>query len=305
MRRFTHKSHVTRARGGRSWWLRPCWSPTMPAARTAHRQHFQTSTAASLPQRDDHILGEGHLDRLDWRASLMANSARDPYWRRACGARSSTTFDSPIEDAGADCHMPMARTEANLVATRAVFAHLRSIRRSEDAEPATACPARCATNQGGEILGTPQSFSGGFVIGQPTRRASIRSSGRLTSTTGAQRIMQSSTGGFRRRRRTHPQVELCASCHTLITTGLRGRRASQSHIPRAGALPGVAPQRVSRQQSVSPATCRQVQEDAPIVRVLAESAGSRGTIRGCEFLHAAGSRSLSTTSSTSAPRLAS
>jgi len=27
---FTHNTHVTRARGGAEWWLRPCWSPTSP-----------------------------------------------------------------------------------------------------------------------------------------------------------------------------------------------------------------------------------------------------------------------------------
>ena len=49
-----------------------------------------------------------------WRSSMMANSARDPYWqasvrRESIDHRSAT---KAIEDECSICHMPMARTQA-------------------------------------------------------------------------------------------------------------------------------------------------------------------------------------------------
>ena len=50
-----------------------------------------------------------------WRPTMMANSARDPYWQS--GVRRET-IDHPqavkeIQDECSKCHMPMARYEAN------------------------------------------------------------------------------------------------------------------------------------------------------------------------------------------------
>src|SRR5688572_1462373 len=62
-----------------------------------------------------------------WRASMMANSSRDPYWQAAVRRE---TIDHPraadeIEDECAVCHMPMARTTAAAQRQRGqVFAHL-------------------------------------------------------------------------------------------------------------------------------------------------------------------------------------
>ena len=58
--------------------------------------------------------GEDISIGTDWRASMMANSARDPYWQAAVRRE---TIDHPaaatdIEDECAACHMPMSRFEA-------------------------------------------------------------------------------------------------------------------------------------------------------------------------------------------------
>src|SRR5882672_9293245 len=63
----------------------------------------------------------------DWRATIMANSARDPYWQAAVRRE---TLDHPeaaadIEDTCATCHMPMARFDAAAAGRRGeVFANL-------------------------------------------------------------------------------------------------------------------------------------------------------------------------------------
>src|SRR5438045_2919316 len=63
-----------------------------------------------------------------WRASIMANSSRDPYWQAAVRREA---IDHPaairvIEDECSTCHMPMARTRANASGRQGeVFSHLR------------------------------------------------------------------------------------------------------------------------------------------------------------------------------------
>ena len=48
---------------------------------------------------------------FDWRSSIMANSARDPYWQASVRREDIDHPESKaeIEDGCADCHMPMAR----------------------------------------------------------------------------------------------------------------------------------------------------------------------------------------------------
>ncbi|MBC7897454.1 MAG: hypothetical protein H7066_18695, partial [Cytophagaceae bacterium] len=62
-----------------------------------------------------------------WGATMMANSARDPYWQASVRTE---TLDHPeraadIQDECAVCHMPMMRYQAHANGERAeVFAHL-------------------------------------------------------------------------------------------------------------------------------------------------------------------------------------
>ena len=51
-----------------------------------------------------------------WRASIMANAARDPYWQAAVRREIADHPDaSPlIQDECAACHMPMARFQAKV-----------------------------------------------------------------------------------------------------------------------------------------------------------------------------------------------
>src|SRR6056297_4238630 len=63
----------------------------------------------------------------DWSGSMMANSARDPYWQAAVRRE---MMDHPeasaeIQDECSACHMPMARYEAKAQGRKGqVFAHL-------------------------------------------------------------------------------------------------------------------------------------------------------------------------------------
>ncbi len=64
---------------------------------------------------------------FEWRASIMANSSRDPYWQASVRRE---TLDHPqmvshIEDECSICHMPLTRYEAKAKGKLGqVFAHL-------------------------------------------------------------------------------------------------------------------------------------------------------------------------------------
>src|SRR5262245_45834093 len=71
--------------------------------------------------------GEDVSIGIAWRASMMANSSRDPYWQ--AGVRRETidhpTAAADIEDECSICHMPMARALAHEAGRKGqVFAHL-------------------------------------------------------------------------------------------------------------------------------------------------------------------------------------
>src|ERR1700747_2887048 len=63
----------------------------------------------------------------DWRASIMGNSSRDPYWQ---GSVRRESIDHPesvaaIEDECSVCHMPITRFEATVRGQHGeVFSHL-------------------------------------------------------------------------------------------------------------------------------------------------------------------------------------
>lgn len=166
--------------------------------------------------------GEDVSIGFDWRASMMANSARDPYWQ--AGVRREV-MDHPeaqalIEDECAICHMPMARFEAHRAGQKGRVFELLPLDSGNPAGRLAADGVSCTlchqiTDQ---KLGTRESFVGGFVIDAERPRRQRHIYGRVKVEPGIRRIMQSSTGGFTPVESEHiRRSELCATCHTLIT----------------------------------------------------------------------------------------
>lgn len=195
------------------------------AARAADFPLFLTSerciachSSLQTPQGNDVSIG------YQWRASMMANSARDPYWQ--AGVRREV-MDYPqaqaaIEDKCATCHMPMARTQAVHGGDMGqVLAHLgRPQNEAPLAFDGVSCPlCHQITAQG---LGTVASFSGGYAIdGKTVSDRAVY--GPFDVDAGRHRIMQSSSG-FQPTMSTHvQQSEFCATCHTLYTESPDGR----------------------------------------------------------------------------------
>jgi hypothetical protein len=169
--------------------------------------------------------GEDVSIGFDWRTSMMANSARDPYWQ--AGVRRES-IDHPeaqadIEDECSVCHMPMARYTANVQGKKGrVFAHLpfpMDDKEGKQAEDGVSCSV--CHQIGKQRLGTPDSFNGRFVVDPPDAADNRPEYGPFPIDAGHTRIMQTSTEGYAPTQDDHiRQSELCATCHTLLTTAL-------------------------------------------------------------------------------------
>jgi hypothetical protein len=187
---------------------------------------------------------------FQWRATMMANSARDPYWHAAVRRE---TLDHPaaaglIEDTCSTCHMPMARFQAHAEGRQGeVLRYLAAAGAGGAAPDATAvvAPDAAAMALDGvsctvchqmrdDNFGQESSFDGGFVIDVSKPPETREIYGRFEVDRGRTRLMNSATG-FLPTQATHLQKsELCATCHTLFTRALDDR----------GNIAGVLPEQV-------------------------------------------------------------
>jgi hypothetical protein len=193
---------------------------------TITRELFQTSDRCMACHNTvATTAGEDISIGFNWRPTMMANAARDPYWQ--AGVRRET-MDHPeakaaIEDECSKCHMPMAHVQSRFEGREGeVFAHLApgaDDRMSELARDGVSC-SMCHQIRA-ERLGTPESFVGGFVVDTTRAPGQREEFGPFEVDSGENRIMRTSTGGYVPTQSDHiRQSELCATCHTLITTAL-------------------------------------------------------------------------------------
>jgi hypothetical protein len=167
--------------------------------------------------------GEDLSIGVAWRATMMAHSGVDPYWK--AGVRRETV-DHPlakaaIEDKCATCHMPMARfarRESGLkgnVLADSEGADLAAGPTSPEARDGVSCSVCHQIRP--DNLGREESFTGGFEVDATTARGERAIFGPFEVATATRRVMRSASG-FEPREGEHVQgSELCATCHTLYT----------------------------------------------------------------------------------------
>lgn len=171
-----------------------------------------------------------------WRASMMANSARDPYWLASVRRE---VIDHPqaqevIEDKCATCHMPAARYLSRLGGSPGtVFEH----HQAQPPDPALARLARDGVNCSICHQITPQdfgetiSFTGGFHIDAAKPAGSREIFGPHDISGGMTHIMHSASG-FLPKESTHlASSEMCATCHTLYTHALDDQGNAAGELP--------------------------------------------------------------------------
>jgi hypothetical protein len=160
---------------------------------------------------------------FDWRATIMANSSRDPYWQASVRRESidHPESQSEVEDECTICHMPMTRYEAKLEGRKGeFFSHIPfDADKKENAEAVDGVSCSVCHQIENQKLGSRESFVGGFVIEPAGPHTEHHEYGPFDVDAGHQRIMQTSTGGFRPTEAAHIRDSaLCGTCHTLYTT---------------------------------------------------------------------------------------
>ena len=225
----------------------------------------------------------------DWRASMMANSARDPYWMAAVRREG---MDHPasaadIENECSICHMPMTTFPDRAAGRKGrIFDHL-PLGRPDDPDNALAADGVSCTvchqiQPAG--LGTPASFTGGYVIDVAAAPGTRRLFGPFQIDTGRTRVMQSSST-FQPAQSTHiQQSEVCATCHTLFTHAL-ATGATDVKLPEQ--TPYLEWQQSAYKDTQSCQSCHMpvVEGEVPLTQILGQPrAGvSRHTFLGGNF----------------------
>src|SRR5262245_45662041 len=154
---------------------------------------------------------------------MMANSARDPYWHAGVRRESMDHPESKaaIEDECSKCHMPMARYQSRYEGREGeVFSHL-DFRSDEPMDLLAQDGVSCSLCHQitSEKLGSRESLVGGFIVDATRPRGEREEYGPFKIENGENRIMRTSSGGYRPAEGEHiRKSELCATCHTLITT---------------------------------------------------------------------------------------
>jgi hypothetical protein len=158
----------------------------------------------------------------NWQSSLMAHSAKDPYWqasvRREVKAHPSAA--ESIQDECSACHMPMSRYRAKVQNQKGrVFAHLPILPARTPAGRLAADGVSCSMCHQiqPDGLGSQASFTAGFVVDTATPLGQREIFGPFEVDQGRTRIMQSAAQMVPDKGLHVQDSELCASCHTLYT----------------------------------------------------------------------------------------
>lgn len=230
---------------------------------------------------------------FDWRASMMANSARDPYFQAAVRRE---IIDHPeaaaaIEGECSRCHMPMAAAAAMQAGqSGAVFANLpiggADGPRADLAADGVSCSLCHQIRPDG--LGSEETFTARFHIGEETPPEGRSIFGPFEPDSGGEGIMHSATG-FRPAQGDHVTSSgLCASCHTVITHAV-GSDAEGPPFPEQAPFlewqASIYADGAERPQSCQDCHMPEVGEDVPVTRVLgrARPEVSRHVFRGGNF----------------------
>lgn len=223
-----------------------------------------------------------------WQPSMMAHSARDPYWQ--AGVRREVT-DHPraqtaIENECSRCHMPMAHvTQHALGKAMTIFTNLPT---AAAPDPLAVEGVSCAVCHQirTDRLGSKASFTGGFVVDTTTPLEQRQVFGPYEVEPGPASIMRSATG-LRPTQGLHlQQSEVCATCHTLYTHAMNESGEATTEFPEQMPYQEWLHSEFRTSQSCQSCHMPVVPGELPIASVLgiAREGLSRHDFRGANFL---------------------
>ena len=283
--------------GKRSWMMTALAATALAGlAAAGHAQAPATSafqTADGCIACHTNVLtrrGEDISFDRDWRATMMANSSRDPYWQAAVRREvlRHPSASAAIQDECSACHMPMMRTDARLQGHEGtVFDHLPIAGAATPAGINAADGVSCTVCHQirPEGLDDRSAFGGAFRIAPVTGRAPRAIYGPFAVDAGRSRLMHSASG-FQPSESPHMRSSaLCGGCHTLITTSLDANGAAIGTLPEQ--VPYLEWQHSAYRETQGCQSCHMpvVQEPVAISTVLGQprEGVARHTFRGGNF----------------------
>ncbi|MBA2589682.1 MAG: hypothetical protein H0U98_13785 [Alphaproteobacteria bacterium] len=235
--------------------------------------------------------GEDISMGTQWRASVMANSSRDPYWQASIRRE---TMDHPsataaIEDKCSTCHMPMQRYQARAEGLQGqVLKYLGAVsdgtamdepegelENANDTKATLAADGVSCTvchQIRSDNLGKHSSLDGGFLIDVGKKQEEREIFGPFDDPdTGRQRLMHSATGFTPKKVDYLKDSALCASCHTLLTDALDDKGNPAGTLPEQMPYQEWQHSDYARTQSCQDCHMTQVKGEAPITSVHAQN----------------------------------
>ena len=208
---------------------------TAPDVRSAQREkpkdphvpfgaHFQTSDRCLACHNGlTTSSGEDISIGFNWRTSMMANSARDPYWQAGVRRETIDHPDRESRDRGRVLHLPHAgravRGEAGWSRGRSVCPSALRMDKPGDRLAADGVTCSVCHQITPDNFGKRESFIGGFMI-DPTRKSGERPAYGPFKIDTAQTSVMRSSATFTPTEAEHIRdSELCATCHTLLYPG--------------------------------------------------------------------------------------
>lgn len=156
-----------------------------------------------------------------WRASMMANAARDPYWQASVRreVQEHPALQEVIEDKCATCHMPMGRTTAVAQGDKPAVLEAGMLSPDHPLHVLAMDGVSCTLCH--QIQPSPSdisaTFSGGYVIDLEAPQGERPAFGPFDVPPGQASVMQVSSGFAPVQSEHMRDPALCATCHTLYT----------------------------------------------------------------------------------------
>ncbi len=176
--------------------------------------------AACHTQRTDGAGIDVSFDTL-WRTTMMANSARDPYWQASVRRETLQTpgLKAVIEDTCSRCHMPMARTSAVAAGGQGVILDDGFLSPDNPLHALAMDGVSCSACHQIEAdqLGERATFDGNYIVDLQTAMGQRSAYGPFAVDPQNAQVMQAAAGLVPVQGAQIQQAELCATCHTLYT----------------------------------------------------------------------------------------
>ena len=177
--------------------------------------------------------GEDVSIGLEWSASIMANSARDPYWQ---GSMRREVLEHPessaaIQNDCASCHMPLQNLQDKTQNRQTEVFKRLPLNTQHPEDTAAADGVSCAVCHQIQAtgLGTPATYNGNFAVAAPGAQTRPAFGPYVADPDRVMRVHVMTTGYAPTQADHIRDAGLCGSCHTLytITLGADGKPAGR------------------------------------------------------------------------------